>query len=569
MKNPAEDTLEEVLRAYNEARSEAQKAHAESFDKIIKAFDYYAGDHFTDEERQELLDSGRPPIETNLCKKPVDAVVGYFAQNLGDIKAFPVEGADSAHAEVLSQALKWNMVQMGGRYRVLQAVQSATICGLGFISAYIDYTDDIVDGNIKYKAINPRSVFIDPGTTEPDLSDSSYLIYRTFIDKGVLVAEFKDYADEIASMVSSRDDAILADTRPDELREESPLMVDEYWYRSYREMAAYYVEGMADYVVVDYSESERRMELEANSSARLITTKTVPIIRRAVIIEGKLVVSDDDAPDSLKYFPIIPFFFTYVPEAEGWENKFQGVVRGLVAHNDEVNKLHSQIISVALQQPLSGHYVEENSIVDEEEYKAASGPAKIIRYRGAKPEPIRGEFGALQAILQIDAIARGNIRESGPNPDFLGNIDGGSGPSAPGVTVEARRQAALVSMQTGFENFSQALRVLGRVTVDMMLQNWSTEKFDKVCDIEIPEDFDSIRESSVFDCIIDEAPAQKTYMFAIFNQLIELVRLGIPVQVMMPSLIKYSGIPPAEQEQILGGLQQMMTQPPGEIQPEE
>lgn len=232
MKNPAEDTLEEVLRAYNEARSEAQKAHAESFDKIIKAFDYYAGDHFTDEERQELLDSGRPPIETNLCKKPVDAVVGYFAQNLGDIKAFPVEGADSAHAEVLSQALKWNMVQMGGRYRVLQAVQSATICGLGFISAYIDYTDDIVDGNIKYKAINPRSVFIDPGTTEPDLSDSSYLIYRTFIDKGVLVAEFKDYADEIASMVSSRDDAILADTRPDELREESPLMVDEYWYLS-------------------------------------------------------------------------------------------------------------------------------------------------------------------------------------------------------------------------------------------------------------------------------------------------------------------------------------------------
>lgn len=552
-----QDTLERYKDMIKEAEASLKQFMTDAKEAVLA----YCGKLLPDNVKAELIEKGIPPIEVNLCEKPVHVVQGYYSQIMGEPGAFPVENADSYSASIISQAIKWNMLHKNIRDEILQAVKSAVISGIGFLELKMDYDTDIINGDISAQCLRYSQVLWDPLATSPTLSDAQYIIKRSFAQRRELADVYDDYAEEIMELKPiDKDDSDLINIElPHKRSDNDYVIVDEVWYKDYRKKAvvAYIETDIQGNQVVqkievnDYKRSDKK-KIEA-TGGQILGVKLIPIIKRMVVINAELIVYDEVEPEYSE-FPIIAFVYNYTPDAENWEDKIRGLVKTIKPHNDEINKRKSQMMAVTLQQPLSGHYVEESSLVSLEDFKMRSGPGKIIRYRGIKPEPIRGEFGALTALIQLDQMTRQDIYESGPNPDLLGGT-GGSGPSAPGITVRTRQQTALTAMQAAFDNFNRSLKQVGRIMMALMLNNWDVEKFDKICDSEIPPDFDTIRQNAVYDIIIDEKSNDKLYQFGVFNSLLELAKLGLPIS---PELmLEYSGLDQKAKEMQMQYMMQM------------
>lgn len=560
----ANNNNEELLKLYQGMLQESKAELSDAFDLDREAFDYYVGAQLSDDVKQELLQKGVPPIEVNLCKKPVDVVVGYYSQNMGDIGVFPVELADNTHASILSQAIKWNMVQMGCRAEIIKAIKSAAISGKGWVKISVDYSDDLLNGNIKVEHKNQFKILFDPLAQREDAQDAQYVIERGYYPKRVLKQIYSKYADEIdEAQPKTADDDVLEGISLSKRRDENDyIIVDEVWYKDYVKKALVTVTEEDELgqtvatrlTITDYKPSDKKKIESIGGSVEAV--QTVTVIKKLVVVNEDIVV-EDSVMEDYNNIPYVPFFFDFTPEADSWSKRYQGIVRLIKPHNDEINKRKSQMMAVTLQQPLSGHYVEESSIVSLEDYETRSGPGKIIRYRGQKPEPIRGDFSALQALVSLDQMSRADIYDAGPNPDLLGSTSG-SGPSAPGVTVQTRQRTALVSMQNAFDNFNNSLRLVGRIMIGLMLKNWSLEKFERVCDSEIPPDFMSIKDTAIYDIIVDEKANDKLYQFGVFSALMQLSQSGFPISPVL--LLKYSGLDAKAQEEQMQYMQQMMQQ---------
>lgn len=565
--NSDNPSLEMYREMVEEARSSLEQFSKDA-DEAVAA---YCGKLLPDSVKAELLSKGIPPIEVNLCEKPVHVVQGYYSQIMGDIGAFPVENADDYSATILSQAIKWNMMHKNIRDEVLQAIKSSIICGIGFIELKMNYDVDIINGDIEATNLRYSQVLWDPMAMSPTLADAQYIIKRSFMQKRELMDLYEDYAKEIDEMTPiEKDNSAMATIDiPNKRKGSNYIIVDEVWYKDYKQKAVVvFVDEDEEgnkitqrIEVNDYKRGDKKKIEEAGGT--VLGVKLVPIVKRMVVVNTELVVYDSMEPE-YQEFPIVAFMYNYTPDAKNWEDKVRGLVKVIRPHNDEINKRKSQMMAVTLQQPLSGHYVEESSLVSLEDFKMRSGPGRIIRYRGIKPEPIRGDFSALSALIQLDQMSRNDIYDSGPNPDLLGGT-GGSGPSAPGITVQTRQRTALTAMQSAFDNFNRSLKQVGRLMVNMMLTNWETEKFERICDSDIPENFDELRETAVYDIIIDEKANDKLYQFGVFNSLLELAKMGFPIDPML--LLEYSGIDAkAKEMQRQYMMQQAQQQAPQEAQ---
>ena len=558
----------EALEQYREMVKESQTALKAFMNEAKNAIDAYSGRLLSDEVKQALREKGIPPIEVNLCEKPVNVVQGYYSQIMGDVGVYPVEIADNRSASILSQAIKWNMLHKNIRDEILAAVKASCITGIGFIELGMNYENDIVNGDITAEYVRYSQVLWDPLAVKPTLSDAEYIIKRTFMQRREIADMYEDYADEIMEMkIRDSDETDLANITLENKRRNSEYMVvDEVWYKDYTKKAlVVFTEPGPDgqpisqrVMINDYKTSDKKKIEE--SGGTILGIKLVRSIHKMVVVNFELVVYDEPQPD-YEEFPIVPFMYNYTPDAEDWADKLRGIVKTIKPHNDEINRRKSQMMAVTLQQPISGHYVEESSIVSLEDFTQRSGPGRIIRYRGIQPQPIRGDFSALTALINLDQMARQDIYDSGPNPDLLGGI-GGSGPSAPGITIQTRQKTALTAMQAAFDNFNRSLKAVGRIMVNLMLKNWDIEKFDRICDSEIPPEFESIRETAVYDIIVDEKVNDKLYQLSVFSSLLELAKMGFQIDPML--LLDYSGIDQSAKERQLQYMQaQMQQMPPG------
>lgn len=572
---PDKSDAEIDLEFYRQILQEGKSAHKEAHDAIAEAMEYYVGNIFTEDQKRIMLAEGKPPLEINLTQKPVNSVVGYYAQMMGDLRAFPQQGGDAATADVLSEALKWNITQFDGQDEFIAAVLDSVIGGLGCVFCYLDYDFDPIDGDLRFIQIDPKSVLFDPATKRIDWTDCGYVIYRNFIEKDLLKGEFEDFIDEIDEVKPSHgNDSDFGMFGVDNPRKDnSYLMVDEIYYRKYRKvmaLAAPVEMGMDGMPVVDPETGEAPereiIVLEYNKAAMkemaaqgfdVLSVKTTKIIHRMVVIEEQTVVYNEPYDESPHHYPIVPAFFLFTPTASTWRDRYQGLERSLAPLNDEECKRRSQMLAAALTQPFGVTYIEEGMTnLDDFVTKTAAG--WFVKYRGNPPIPGRSDFSALSALQQLSMNTRNDMREVGPNPDFLGMVgsQGGSGPSAPGITVSMRQQQATVTLQLSYRNLTRAHRQLGRVALSIMQNNWSTDKFRKICDREIPQNFDKSRYDAVYDVIVDETTGSKTFQFATFSQIMQLEQMGIAVPQQLK--IKYSGIPAQDAQEILDYNAQMM-----------
>ena len=171
------DIKSEFEEAYNQAWSYWQSALIE----MQKDHRCVMGDQWSTKDKKKLKAEGRDPLVFNKARRVCRLIEGYQRKHRLVLKVDAVEGSDDKTASQLTGCLMWVM-QYGNAYNVLSDAFSggALKTGWNLVHMYVDYSEDPLNGDIKFKRIPYNKFLLDPHFSERDFSDCTYAIQTQY-----------------------------------------------------------------------------------------------------------------------------------------------------------------------------------------------------------------------------------------------------------------------------------------------------------------------------------------------------------------------------------------------------
>ena len=520
-------------------------------------FKFYLNDQWNLAEREKLLSENRPAIVLNVIKKSVDVIDGHQRQNVSDIKFFPVEGSDQERADIYSEVTKWILTNTSAHMIMSDSFLDTIIGGLGWFAPQISYNNDIIDGEIEVVQESPFRVYGDPEMTRRDLGDCNYIYRHAWLSKNSIISLYPDFEKDIKS-ITSGNKSLFHIQKPHNPNNKTHLSVIEKWYREY-ERKTFIVDTVTQ-EVREWTGSRKDLEVikkkieesptepigfsDATFGQLTIIERRVPRIKLTTVVEDHVIVYDDDNPYEINMYPIIPIFGFHIRSFNDWKWKLQGFVRALKDPQRERNKRRSQVMDVVLSQAQSGYIGDENALVDPTAAKNATGGGVVIEKRKGyelkqiTPPPLPSAIVALDRMFYEDVMA------IGLNPDLLGI---GERQDA-GIVLQLRQKQGITSIQGMLDNLTYAKIMFGRYMVELINKHFSTQKIERIIGRELPPDWDELKHSARYDCIVDETVHSPTYRMTNFMIMVDLYKQGfmIPPEI----LIDLSDLPQTVKQQL-------------------
>lgn len=153
--------------------------HADWYKEAEECFGFVAGrsmngkGQWPGDSWQQMLDSGRQPIEFNRIGPIVDSVCGLEVNNRQAIKFLPRTQGDTEVNERLSSLCDWARDEADAEDEESDMFRNAVICGRGFTETRIDF-DEEPTGKIVIDNLDPLEVGVDPASRKPCFSDARY-----------------------------------------------------------------------------------------------------------------------------------------------------------------------------------------------------------------------------------------------------------------------------------------------------------------------------------------------------------------------------------------------------------
>jgi hypothetical protein len=498
--NYAAEVLKDFKRAYEYRKKWLEAAKRD--------FEFTLGKQWETEDVSALESQGVMALTINKIRPSIWLLTGLESQNRTDWAAFPEGAEDSLVAEVATRLLKSVAKNSGVNYKISQAFEDALTCGEGWLEPYIDYTYDLLNGDMKFKKLDYNQVFPDPCFKEYDLSDAEFVDKVTWdLTEDQLVGLYPDAEKKIREIQDGRlnvDNLDVAgvggvSVQRKGYRDATGGVAGEYEQKTYDLLEHYYKKQIAVYHVLDrklgkvivtpskeeadkYAEGASK-EGDGVHSVRVVK-RMVPEIWVCAIVGGEEI--DRKRASSYpewKTYPFIPNFcyWSQTPlDRESRHLAVQGVSRGMIDLNLQYNKRKTQELRHLNQSTNSGWLSEENSWVNEDEVKkfgAASGV--LLKYKAGRTPPQKIMPTPLsQGHTQLAAENTQDLKESsGINADLLAMQEGGQ---ASGRAISLRQRQGLVMVQKVFDNLSQTKWILGKYILSQLSKVFDLESAARV-----------------------------------------------------------------------------------------
>lgn len=463
-------------------------------------FEYEAGKQWKTEDVTTLAGAGVKALTINKLRPIIKLMTGIERQSKSDFVAFPEGDEDGLTADIVTGLLKNVVKQSKAERKLSTQFKRGVICGMDFIEPYVDYTYDMVNGELFLRNLNPMRVFFDPDCEEYDLSDGRFLIkYSPNLTKDQLYQMFPNKKAAINKLEPCRIDITGLETvdRGIQTRDYEPLSaattsdktdINDYGY----DLLTYqYKSSTEKYFIVDKAlgvvqevdtKSSGQEYISKHPDAQLIE-KTVPELRCAYLI-GSTVVDDEVlwTYPNWKSWAIIPYFADWLTvPLDQQELQIQGIVRNLKDLQEEYNKRRTQELRHLNSSVNSGMMYPKGSLSENEKVKVkkyGSSPGIDIEYDSTvgKPEKIL-PTPLSQAHAQLAVENAQDLKEaSGVNPDLLANAD----TSQSGRAILLKQKQGLVMVQEYLDNYSETKRLLGRFLLTQLSEVFTVETAIKV-----------------------------------------------------------------------------------------
>lgn len=398
------DWAKSGIDAMGEWRKDADEAYA-----------FYAGDQWSDGERQAFESDGRVAPIFNLTAINVDAVCGLEVNNRLDVKFLPRSQGDVAVNEMLSSAAMWVRDEAQAEDEESDAFQDAVITGLGMTE-----TRKSDEETITIDRRDPREGFYDPSAKKPNLVD------RRFGGRVVMID-----TDEAMSLYPGVPVSVL----------------DAKW------ASLGLNERKSGEELLDYSTEQRGALGDKDWKPKKICLVEIEwfdwqdgrkVMRQAIL--GKSGVLEQNDLEAWAYNWI-------TGKHDKKNNRWFGIVRGLRDPQKLINKFLATLTHILATNAKGGLLYERGAFTDQRAAERDwANPQKNVEV--AEGALVRGAIKAREApplpagAIQLMEFAVGNIRSiSGINVELLGTADR----DQPASLELQRRQSAVTILASLFD----------------------------------------------------------------------------------------------------------------------
>lgn len=526
----AADEVSTYVQWFEDAESSTQNERRDS----ERDRDYYDNIQLTVEEIAALKKRKQPVIVVNRIKRKIDFLRGVESQQRSDPKAFPRNPQDEQAAHAATDALRF--VADWNRYDVTRSKvwEELLIEGLGGVEVVVEPSEgqDGQDYDIIIRRIPWDRYFRDPHARMADFSDARFHGLVVWMDYDEALEKWPDAKEALDATISS---VSTSDT--------------------YGDKPQYSV----------WADSKRRRVRIVQMWHRTGAGWSYCIFTKGGKLEGGESVYRDE-----KGRPACALVMqsAYVNR----ENQRYGVVREMIGPQDEINKRRSKALHLISTRQTFGS---RSSVKDVDDAKAEL----------AKPdghlEVESGEFGKDFGVLPTGDMAAAQfqlLQEAKMEIDLMGpnaSMQGKSAAEQSGRAIIAQQQGGYVELGPMMDAKRQwDLRVYAAVW-DRIRQFWTAEKWIRVTDDErnirfvglnkpvtageaylkqmeqqgaSPEEIQAAQQQianepraqqvigvenstaeMMVDIIVDDAPDSVTIQHEQFQQLVELVKGGVPI----------------------------------------
>lgn len=498
IKAPDKKTKDILAKVYRDLRYSSSK-YSGLFKQIVDDFKYVQGDQWEDSNVQELRKAGVKALVINKIKPIIKLVTGIERQSKSDIIAFPEGGEDSLAGEIATRLIKNVTKTSDLNFKQSTQFKNGAIGGVSYIEPYIDYSQDLINGCLKWNTISGCEVYPDPDGKEYDFSDHKFVVKVTrdlsiedlellFPEEGKKIDRIVQGKlnigafDNLESHLQSLDYPALSegDLSYGEQKSRTYDLID-YYYKSLKD--AYFVADKERGAIKEAPDKETAEQISSQIPGSVVITKKVPAIMHYQVV-GNTVFYDGECwcYPNWRSYPLIPYFAEFITEEIGDKAKsIQGVVRSLKDLQEEYNKRRTQELRHLNSSTNSGFDIEEGQLSPEEEErlkKYGSSPGFVARRkRGTPPLNRFTPLPLSQGHAQLAVENAQDLKEaSGVNPDLLATDSN----SQSGRAILLKQRQGLVMIQEMLDNYSITKKLIGRFILSQLKELFTVESAMRV-----------------------------------------------------------------------------------------
>lgn len=437
--------------------------------------------------RRQREAEGLPCLVINRLPQFVAAVVGDERQNRPAIKVSPVDnGADKETAQILEGLIRniENISMADVAYD--RAFEFPVICGhRGFLRVVAEYAgEDTFQQDLKIKQVlNPFAVLYDPNCQEPDYSDASHCYIYDDIPKEEFEAEHPDVEacewDTSDSNIDGRKDDTIETVR----------VVEAFW----KEPVTRTIVQLLDGRVVDQADLELLQQQDPFAIPAVDDTGQ-PITRDVkthTVMWAKMTGSTvlEGPREYIKgghYIPVIP--------VAGFELNVEGeiVQWGLVRYAKDPQSAYNftrtkEIETIALSP--KAPWLATAKHVEGNEAMWAQANNKAYSTLLYKPDPtaptLRPE--RVEPPAPNSALTNSSLQAADEIKAVTGIYDSSLGQKSKetsGKAILARERQSDTSTFTYLDNLTRAIRLLGKILIDLIPHVYDTQRIVRVLGVD-------------------------------------------------------------------------------------
>lgn len=365
------DIVSDFTQDYNRAYMLLNTYYAEAYRDV----GFYLGNQWSLDQLKYLNDERRNAFTFNKSRKTINMVSGYLSANQQQSIVVPRENSSPETAEQLTELLHTQLSPKG--YRAMgKAKHNSLVSGVAWLSPWVDYRQDYVNGRIEFHLDNWNDVIWDPFSYRMDLEDCTFVARRKYLSKDVIKSLVPGCEREVDAMgYGNRDEKFTYEPYARQWGLQELLSYNEYWKQRYRK----------GWILVDkrtgdqkpWKGDRKRLEMVQRFFPDLAVIEGYyRTVEYNVIVENRLLYSGED-PWGLGEYPFVPYYCVFDPSYDLYQWKIQGLQRLLRDSQEEFNMRKSKMLDIVDSQIGSG-WKAKSGAVSNPKSLFQTGQGKVI-----------------------------------------------------------------------------------------------------------------------------------------------------------------------------------------------
>lgn len=474
----------------------------------------------------------RKQLTFNRIRPIINMISGHQRQNRKSSIVIPIEDGDGETADQFTKILMWNDRQEGVLETISDAFEGALTTGMNLLHLWVDYRNDPISGNIKVDNCAYNSFLMDPYFRKADLSDCNYVWKRSFLSKKECISLMPAFTDEILGLQGNlqgtgRDGKFQYEPESYNYSPNYLLSYDEFWYRDFRNQKLLIDSETGETTEWRGKDDENLTDFLNTYPSVVMQDTSVPTVKLAVVIQNKVFYNDVN-PLNLDNYPFIPVFAYYNPQTPYFENRIQGVVRGLrdaqfLYNRRKIIELDSLEATVVA----SWKYKEDALIDPKSIFLSGQGRGIALKQTADMndvqqiPSPV-----IPPTTIEVSKILSQEIMDiSGVNQELMGSATDDKA----GILSMLRQRAGVTTLQILYDNLDRAQKLLGQRRIDIIQNNFTPGKVQKILEGQAPTKQFYNRNFGKYSIAIEDGLLTTTQKQQQFAQLMYLKEAGVPI----------------------------------------